>query len=192
MVFIFVGTGGGPIQWIGMLLMVLSVVGIEVDETTWIGLSTLMLLGVGGVAWLRPSFLGSIRRWMFGNVEEEGTDGRNASDSWTNVSDRVRRTPIETHVDDLRELSTGELKTRLRRRGVDDRGCVEKNDLVDLLREKLTENCIICFEDYVEGDSLRVLTTCGHAFHLECIDRWAYVAADKRLRAECPLCKKPI
>ena len=31
--------------------------------------------------------------------------------------------------------------------------------------------CSICLEDYVQGSDKAVLTTCGHLFHKECIDR---------------------
>jgi len=52
--------------------------------------------------------------------------------------------------------------------------------------EGLTENqktCNICLEEFTEGDEMRMMNYCSHAFHRECIDRWlGQVAA-------CPICK---
>uniref|UniRef100_A0A7N0UF30 RING-type E3 ubiquitin transferase n=1 Tax=Kalanchoe fedtschenkoi TaxID=63787 RepID=A0A7N0UF30_KALFE len=44
------------------------------------------------------------------------------------------------------------------------------------------ECCSICQEDYVEDDELGTLT-CGHGFHVQCIEQWLTC---KNL---CPLCK---
>lgn len=46
--------------------------------------------------------------------------------------------------------------------------------VMDKLTEKVvTESniCVICMEEYFEGDRLRVLP-CNHSFHVGCIDRW--------------------
>lgn len=43
--------------------------------------------------------------------------------------------------------------------------------------------CPICLEDFVEGESCRVLVTCKHTFHLICIDAWL------KSQLTCPLCR---
>lgn len=45
------------------------------------------------------------------------------------------------------------------------------------------KTCVVCIEDYREGDKLRVLP-CSHRFHKECIDQW--ISARPPL---CPVCK---
>ncbi|CAH8253445.1 unnamed protein product [Arabidopsis lyrata] len=35
-----------------------------------------------------------------------------------------------------------------------------------------SSRCVICLEDYVVGDIVRVLPHCGHEFHAFCIDKW--------------------
>ena len=35
-----------------------------------------------------------------------------------------------------------------------------------------TINCEVCHDNIKDGDILRVINTCGHSFHQECIDSW--------------------
>ncbi|XP_050228869.1 RING-H2 finger protein ATL7-like [Mercurialis annua] len=46
--------------------------------------------------------------------------------------------------------------------------------------------CVICLGDLEEGDSVRLLPSCGHIFHVPCIDDW--LAA----HANCPVCRSSI
>ena len=75
------------------------------------------------------------------------------------------------------------------------RDFVERGELVDAVRQcrKSNDSCIICFEEYNAGDPIRVLPKCGHEFHVECIDQWAYTCASSANRHKqnpsCPLCK---
>ncbi|KAF8033418.1 hypothetical protein BT93_D2127 [Corymbia citriodora subsp. variegata] len=43
--------------------------------------------------------------------------------------------------------------------------------------------CAICLTEFVEGNGIRVLATCSHGFHEECIERWL------RSRKSCPTCR---
>jgi hypothetical protein len=51
--------------------------------------------------------------------------------------------------------------------------------------------CVICLEQFVEGDRLRVLH-CGHSFHMGCIDRWlsGSHSFSECYTTGCPICKK--
>lgn len=51
--------------------------------------------------------------------------------------------------------------------------------------------CSICHEDYEEEDVLRRLS-CGHKFHLECVDRWAFSSTDYSRPTACPMCAKEL
>ncbi|KAJ4827363.1 hypothetical protein Tsubulata_014954 [Turnera subulata] len=43
--------------------------------------------------------------------------------------------------------------------------------------------CVICLEDFKDGDSCKVLSKCNHMYHTKCIDRW--LIKDRH----CPLCR---
>ncbi|DBA00726.1 TPA: hypothetical protein N0F65_001197 [Lagenidium giganteum] len=93
---------------------------------------------------------------------------------------------------DLAHASIAELKERLRRRGVDYVGCVERKDLLDLLVKyrggpSNNDTCCICCEEYQSGDVLRLLRKCKHEFHLECLDRWAFTSVNSQRIPCCPL-----
>ncbi|CAI0448691.1 unnamed protein product, partial [Linum tenue] len=47
-------------------------------------------------------------------------------------------------------------------------------------------NCSVCLSVFEEGESLRLLPVCSHAFHIPCIDTWL------RSHKNCPLCRAPI
>ncbi|CAL9071495.1 unnamed protein product [Musa textilis] len=46
------------------------------------------------------------------------------------------------------------------------------------------ESCIVCMEEFVSGEELRVLPRCKHWFHGECIRRWLLVPS-----MTCPVCR---
>lgn len=37
--------------------------------------------------------------------------------------------------------------------------------------------CAVCLAEYGAGDEVRVLLSCGHGFHRECVDRWLFTCA---------------
>ncbi|KAI4333675.1 hypothetical protein L6164_018454 [Bauhinia variegata] len=47
------------------------------------------------------------------------------------------------------------------------------------------DECVICLEDFVDGEPCRVFPVCKHNFHLDCIDRWL-----KNGQANCPICRQ--
>ncbi|CAH2053726.1 unnamed protein product [Thlaspi arvense] len=46
--------------------------------------------------------------------------------------------------------------------------------------------CIVCLSDLVHGDKSRVLPSCNHWFHADCIDTWF------RSHSTCPICRKRV
>ncbi|KAJ4893990.1 RING-H2 finger protein ATL65 [Raphanus sativus] len=51
---------------------------------------------------------------------------------------------------------------------------------------KTPVDCAVCLLEFEEGDYVRTLPLCFHAFHLECIDEWL------RSHPNCPLCRTAI
>ncbi|TVT99392.1 hypothetical protein EJB05_55210, partial [Eragrostis curvula] len=46
--------------------------------------------------------------------------------------------------------------------------------------------CAVCLAEFRDGETLRLLPRCGHAFHRGCIDTWL------RAHVNCPLCRAPV
>uniref|UniRef100_A0A1D1Z208 RING-type E3 ubiquitin transferase n=1 Tax=Anthurium amnicola TaxID=1678845 RepID=A0A1D1Z208_9ARAE len=47
-------------------------------------------------------------------------------------------------------------------------------------------DCAVCLGEFGDGELLRLLPKCSHAFHIPCIDTWL------RSHLNCPLCRAPI
>lgn len=47
-------------------------------------------------------------------------------------------------------------------------------------------DCSVCLSEFCDGENVRLLPKCSHAFHLPCIDTWL------RSHVNCPLCRAPI
>ncbi|KAG7544968.1 Zinc finger RING-type [Arabidopsis suecica] len=44
--------------------------------------------------------------------------------------------------------------------------------------------CAICITEFSDGDEIRILPLCSHAFHVACIDKWL------TSRSSCPSCRR--
>ncbi|CAN8327793.1 unnamed protein product [Cochlearia groenlandica] len=44
--------------------------------------------------------------------------------------------------------------------------------------------CAICLTEFSDGEEIRILPLCGHAFHVACIDKWL------TSRSSCPSCRR--
>nr|CAD1838125.1 unnamed protein product [Ananas comosus var. bracteatus] len=51
---------------------------------------------------------------------------------------------------------------------------------------RAARECAVCLGEFRDGELLRLLPKCAHAFHLPCIDTWL------RAHVNCPLCRAPI
>lgn len=49
---------------------------------------------------------------------------------------------------------------------------------------QLATECAICLAEFVEGEGVRVLPSCNHGFHMECVDKWL------RSHSSCPTCRQ--
>ncbi|PIN03322.1 hypothetical protein CDL12_24162 [Handroanthus impetiginosus] len=48
------------------------------------------------------------------------------------------------------------------------------------------EQCPVCLSVFAEGEEIRQLNVCQHAFHAECIDMWLYS------HSNCPVCRAAV
>lgn len=44
--------------------------------------------------------------------------------------------------------------------------------------------CAICITEFTDGEEIRILPLCNHAFHVACIDKWL------TSRSSCPSCRR--
>ncbi|XP_078163780.1 E3 ubiquitin-protein ligase Os04g0590900-like [Carex rostrata] len=51
---------------------------------------------------------------------------------------------------------------------------------------KVGSDCSVCLSEFIDGEDVRLLPKCTHAFHVECIDTWL------KSHSNCPLCRASI
>nr|XP_016450197.1 PREDICTED: RING-H2 finger protein ATL72-like [Nicotiana tabacum] len=54
------------------------------------------------------------------------------------------------------------------------------------LRMFSATDCPICLGEFEQGEKLRMLPRCNHAFHVKCIDEWF------SSHSSCPTCRQPL
>lgn len=54
------------------------------------------------------------------------------------------------------------------------------------LPTSLSTECAICLAEFEEGEEVRMLPNCGHAFHMACIDKWL------GSHSSCPSCRQVV
>ncbi|KAJ7539831.1 hypothetical protein O6H91_11G112200 [Diphasiastrum complanatum] len=50
----------------------------------------------------------------------------------------------------------------------------------------LGSDCLICLNEFSEGDKVRLLPSCSHGFHVFCVDLWLLT------NASCPVCRQSL
>ncbi|CAN0839509.1 Probable E3 ubiquitin-protein ligase ATL44 [Linum grandiflorum] len=60
-------------------------------------------------------------------------------------------------------------------------GCVQYGSAET---ETKSGECAICLEDYNVGEPCRIMPSCRHMFHVDCIDNWL------NMKISCPLCRR--
>lgn len=58
-------------------------------------------------------------------------------------------------------------------------------DSGEVFREDQSE-CVVCLGELEDGEMVRLLPNCKHAFHVTCIDKW-FLA-----HSNCPICRSPV
>ncbi|EOA27799.1 hypothetical protein CARUB_v10023951mg [Capsella rubella] len=52
--------------------------------------------------------------------------------------------------------------------------------------KEIGNECTVCFEDYKDGEEIRRLSACKHAFHVKCIETWL------KDHTNCPNCRAEV
>nr|CAB3471764.1 unnamed protein product [Digitaria exilis] len=47
-------------------------------------------------------------------------------------------------------------------------------------------DCAVCLSELADGEKVRALPSCGHVFHVDCVDAWL------RTRVTCPVCRAEV
>lgn len=113
------------------------------------------------------------------------------------VSEKLQKLPVQEYHsrESLMDMPISDLKAML---GSSKQECnVEKAEIVDSILAAGGSSgctCAVCFEEYQNGDKLRVLV-CQHRYHVKCLDKWLFTQAKKGYgdcTSACPLCHAPV
>ncbi|KAI9906722.1 hypothetical protein PsorP6_003831 [Peronosclerospora sorghi] len=154
---------------------------------------------MGWVAFIREAYaqLLAAAAQHEANNQNRTAQASTRSESFNRTLRTIQMMPTEEFKtpEELKETNIAELKQRLERRNVNFSGCVERQELVELLVKYRggpfnNDTCCICCEEYQRGDVLRLLRKCKHEFHLECLDKWAFTSVNSQRTPSCPLCNQ--
>ncbi|KAL3365853.1 hypothetical protein AABB24_010797 [Solanum stoloniferum] len=62
----------------------------------------------------------------------------------------------------------------------------EGKDAIIEERTRSSSECAVCLNDFQDNEKLRIIPSCAHIFHIDCIDVWL------QKNANCPLCRTNI
>ncbi|KAJ4785715.1 RING-H2 finger protein ATL47 [Rhynchospora pubera] len=51
---------------------------------------------------------------------------------------------------------------------------------------RMAKDCVVCLENFKDGEKCKILPNCGHTFHKICIDYWLL------MNANCPVCRSSL
>ncbi|OAY62752.1 E3 ubiquitin-protein ligase [Ananas comosus] len=114
---------------------------------------------------------GSLRRWFLGPGPSRPTVADDAAALGRRQADASSSSWHVSPSNGLDDALIGKITVYRYRKG---EGFVDGSD------------CSVCLSEFREGESLRLLPKCSHAFHLHCIDTWL------KSHSNCPLCRANI
>ena len=104
----------------------------------------------------------------------------------------ARRVPAHARAGPLPASALHELRRRIHAMPIEPwRPEGALSDLKPSRHSRTGDACVICFEKWKIDDPLRRLP-CDCAYHVECIDRWAFAEAGRGNAPACPLCRREI
>jgi len=125
-------------------------------------------------------------------VTYHGNDGK--PDSSDNNTNSTGHTSEDSTSASTTALSSGEENTELEASTGDETTgsgielpsrAAASSPTKPLFTTTMSTSCSICIEDFEEGEKIRLLPRCGHAFHTECILPWL-----TERQGCCPCCKE--
>ncbi|KAJ1280437.1 hypothetical protein BS78_04G232500 [Paspalum vaginatum] len=154
--FDLAGPGGDDSSGPTFSPLVIAIIGVLASAFLLVSYYTIISKYCGTVSSLRNLIFGSGRRRGHGG-DGDGGGGSRSQEQWG---------PVPS--DGLDETLISKITVCKYRRGD---GFVDSTD------------CSVCLGEFRDGESLRLLPKCSHAFHLPCIDTWL------KSHSNCPLCR---
>ncbi|KAH7277734.1 hypothetical protein KP509_38G004700 [Ceratopteris richardii] len=141
--------------------------------------SIIVIIVVLTVIFFFSAFLHLLIRWLARHPElvRRGVRGHVIMDVGPNNSNIIALTALQGQLHQLFSMQD----TGLQRSLVEALPVFPYKAAMDAFKEGA--DCAICLCEFEEEDVLRLLPSCGHAFHTECIDTWLFS------HSTCPLCR---